>query len=838
MGERGRRSLASLSHAALPRWLAAHPHVVAASVFAAFVLLYLWPVLVGGRILSPLTIQYGVDPWKHLVPDGAHDHFNTVLFDVPTADYPWRWLVRSLLHDGTFPAWNPHVFAGAPLFANPQTGLFSLFSLPLWALSLNYGIGVGAALKLWAGGFGAYLLVRELQLGLLPGLLAGVCFSFSALNIVWLTHETLPAVVVMLPWVVWLVERIHRGGRLGCVLGLAAVTAIALGGGHPGAQVHVLAAAAVYAVLRAGFGTDASGTERLRGLGLALGGLALGTLVMAFMLIPEALSSRGTIGLSARRNGGSLPGSEMPFTTIRTVAFPDWWGRPSAFEVTGAASSLPNYNERTFYAGAIGLVFAAMALLGRGGWRAKAPFVVLGAIGLAVPLHAPGLYWLATHLPVLEDVQSQRMHFLFAFAVAVLAAFGLHGLLERPRGERLRPLAVLAALAVAGVGFAQAGGQPGDAGRVLRHFLTGIDIADAGVAAMTSVGWFALFAFATGVALLVAWRWPGRRRAVAAAVVLLAVADAYHFAHGYQPMTPAEFVPPVTPAIAHLQRHAGSERLIGLGTVLVGDLATTYGLSDVRGYDPPQPTERFHRLWQLAEPEQNVWKPFLIESLDADRLRVVSVLGGRWIVFPPEAVAPEEPVLRAEDRALRPLRRAYLGADAAIFRNPNAAPRAAIPSSVVITGSEPETLDELAAARFDPRRTAVVERDQPGADRLPALPARGRVAIVEDRNARVTMRATLERPGLVVLNDNWSAGWSVRVDGEPAPLLHVNEVMRGVVVERGRHEIVWSYAVPGLRLGAVVSTATLSLMLIAGLAGPLQTAVRRRRSARIPAARR
>ena len=67
----------------------------------------------------------------------------------PRRTYPWRWLVRSLLHEGTLPAWNPYVFTGNPLL-DPQTGLFSPFNLPLWILPLLYALGVAAALKLLA----------------------------------------------------------------------------------------------------------------------------------------------------------------------------------------------------------------------------------------------------------------------------------------------------------------------------------------------------------------------------------------------------------------------------------------------------------------------------------------------------------------------------------------------------------------------------------------------------------------------------------------------------------------------------------------------------------------
>src|SRR6185436_7683347 len=130
------------------------------------------------------------------------------------------------------PAWNPHALTGVPLISNPQTGLFSLFSLPLWVLPLGWALGLAAALKLWAAAMGTYLLVRELRLGFLAGLLAGVAFAFSAMNVTWLAQEIVPAVLVLLPWMLWLVERLLNGrGGSGTAVALAVATAVALGGG-------------------------------------------------------------------------------------------------------------------------------------------------------------------------------------------------------------------------------------------------------------------------------------------------------------------------------------------------------------------------------------------------------------------------------------------------------------------------------------------------------------------------------------------------------------------------------------------------------------------------------
>ena len=512
----------------------------------------------------------------------------------------------------------------------------------------------------------------------------------------------------------------------------------------------------------------------------------------------------------------------MPFQAIRTTIFPDWWGRPSAFEV--APPVLPSYNERTFYAGSVALLLAVVALVSGGAWRSKSAFVGLGVVGLAVPLHAPGLYWLATHLPVVEVVQSQRMHFIFAFAVAVLAAFGLQGLLELSRGARLRLLVPLAALALAVVAVLQVDVQPGDVTRVLRHFWAGVDFPSASVVALTSIAWFVVFALAIGIAFVLAWRWPERRRAVAACVVLLAMGDALHFAHGYQPMGPeASVVPPVTPAIAYLERHAQGTRVVGIGGALPNDWSLTYGFDDVRGYDPPQPTRRFLRVWQLANPEQSPWKPFWLEDWTREALQVVSVLGAGYIVAPPEARS-----LYVYAPALRTARRVYEGPDAVIFRNPNAVPRAMLGSSVALPRGEVDTINALNDSRFDPRTTVVVERDQPGVAGLGAGRPHGTVTIVRDGNASVTLRATLDRRGLVVLNDNWAPGWTVRVDGRRAAPVRVNGVMRGVVVDRGRHEVTWRYAVPGLRLGAALSLLGLAFVLAAIGTG----AYRRRASAR------
>lgn len=102
--------------------------------------------------------------------------------------------------------------------------------------------------------------------------------------------------------------------------------------------------------------------------------------------------------------------------------------------------------------------------------------------------------------------------------------------------------------------------------------------------------------------------------------------------------------------------------------------------------------------------------------------------------------------------------------------------------------------------------------------------------LAEERNARVTLDADLSRAGLVVLGEALTDGWSVEVDGRPSRALHVDEVMRGVVVPAGRHQVVWRFTVPGLRAGALLSLLAVLAVACGVAAHTTRTRLRRARA--------
>jgi hypothetical protein len=792
----------------LARALIAHEHPTAAALFALLVLVYLWPALVGGGLLAPTALVWEFTPWNGN-PPGTMPYLNSDLGDATSAYYPWNVLAREYVHAGTFPAWNPYALGGTPLWANSQIAWLSPFSVPLWILPVHAGIGVAAALKLWTGGFGAYLLARELRLSFWPAIVAGASFALCAFNVVWLSYGPFVTVAVMLPWALWLVERIVRRGRAGDGLGLAAVLGTALLGGHPGTQVHVLAGAAVYALVRALVVAGVARPERLRRLGLVAIAFALGILLSAVVLIPAALVAVDTYGVE-RRMGGA-PGfrsSSIPFDALRTALFPEWWGRPSEqLSIPGPAS----YKERTFYAGAVTILLACVALLARGGWRRMAPLVALGALGLAISLRAPMLYEVVIALPGFDRIQNGRILLWFLLAVALLGGFGLQRLLEL-RGRLGRGWAVPAAALLAAVLATVSLPLDGDVWtEAIDYALSRSDTDDATPAiALASVLWFALFAAALTAIVLLARRRVLRSGVVGGLVALVVALDLLHVAVGYQPIGPAEaLVPPRTPAIDFLARRRDEGRIGGLATVRA-DWFSLYHLRDVRGSDEPRPTLRQARLLDMVDSDGN---PIVFSSLSDVGARVLGLLGVRYLLAPPGVGSG----------GVSGLTPAYEGEDATVFANALALPRVTTPTRVRVAGTEADEFATIADAGFAPPEEALVRADEVGEASL-SRASGGSARVVAEDDDSVRLRASLPQAGLVVLNDAWDSGWHVEVDGRPARPLQVDVALRGVVVPAGTHEIAWRYRVPGLRLGAALSIA--SLLICAGWGASL---LRRRR---------
>jgi len=132
----------------------------------------------------------------------------------------------------------------------------------------------------------------------------------------------------------------------------------------------------------------------------------------------------------------------------------------------------------------------------------------------------------------------------------------------------------------------------------------------------------------------------------------------------------------------------------------------------------------------------------------------------------------------------------------ALFELTNALPRAKLYSNWRVMTNDAQTLETLVSRDFDPAALLLVSGETPVA--APAEPGAdpGSVEITRYKSQRVTLRVEAAASAILLLNDRIAPQWRTYVDGKPAPLLRCNYIMRGVQLEKGRHEVQFRFEPP------------------------------------------
>jgi hypothetical protein len=802
-------------------WLRRRPTLAAALVYALLSLLMFTPAFVPGRTLSPSDYLWTAAPWEPSRPDAVPLlGSNREQLDAVTLFQPFLEYTRAALPD--IPLWNPHIMGGRPFLGNAESAVFSPFSLPAYVLPFLDSLAVMAVLKLFVAALGAYLLGRVLGMRFGGALLTGLVFGFSLWSVTWVPWTTM-SVWAFLPWLCLLSELCVRHPGPLPFAGLAAVVGLQFVGGHPSSSFQVVVAVALFWALRVLLVRP----FRARAVGLRLltlgGAIAAGTLLAALVLIPFVELLAHSIDPEIR----SAYKSHEPGRYLLGLFLHDWWGRGSRVTLEFASG----LEEHAYYVAALPLMLAGAALV----LRRRRERVVVAAVGagaLAVAVGIPPLFDLVAALPGFSESRNGRLAVITVLCVAVLAGWGLDDLSRgrAPAGRRRLAVWASSGLAVLPLLIVVAGGRIhlhalGSALRVAWGFATptkelasqkggGID----GLVHLASLlEWLVL---AVASLALLALRARGRLgvKGFVALAIALTAADLFKAGMGYNPaITKAQAEQPATGAIRFL-RAQRPERFAGLRPVapvspavpLPPDVAMRYGLYDARGYDLPM-EKRYTELWRsVITPLRPCNYAFCPQAAATNpgALKALGLLGVRYLLQ-----GPRDPPLHGRFRL------AYAGADARVYRNPIALPRAFLVDRQVVARSAAAARQTVTSPAFAPRLAAVTERRLPGlaVGGSGAAQAASRARVTSYRREQVIVRTDAVRPALLVLTDSWFPGWQARVDGRPAPVHRVDYLIRGVLVPRGSHRVELRYEPASWRVGWVVSVLAFAGILATAL---------------------
>jgi hypothetical protein len=160
--------------------------------------------------------------------------------------------------------------------------------------------------------------------------------------------------------------------------------------------------------------------------------------------------------------------------------------------------------------------------------------------------------------------------------------------------------------------------------------------------------------------------------------------------------------------------------------------------------------------------------------------------------------------------------------------NTTALPRAWFVSRLIRVLDDRTAASLLLDPAFDLREHATVDDSALSgiaAERLEQMHSDGNSAqvleIVDGWN-RQSLVAETQQPALLVIGESWFPGWQVRVDGVPQPLLRVDVLFRGIMLDAGRHRIELRYRPWQFPVGCTVAALgllTVALALIPRLGG-------------------
>lgn len=781
--------------------------------FLGFALAVMAPVL-AGQVPIPTDTLALWGPQNITDPRPVN---NPVLNDAAVQNLPWQIFVRRSLAGGEWPLWDPTLFAGYPFLGNDQNQLYYPVAWLLLLLPLPAALQVNPVLHLWLAGAGMYTLARLSRTSRTGSVLAGLAFAGSSQLYTSLEPSSISNIYVWLPWIVAASEMAWRrrswawAAGAGLLLGVQGVAGhlpwFIYSGALLGAWLGARVAALAWTTARHdGTTWRAWGGQAARAGAILAGGPALA----AIHLVPLLELAR----LSSRIGATPLPiGPDQFDRTFRLLArqlnlfVPEFFGSP-----VGGIVGNPVINLA--YVGLAGLALALVALV----LRRERRVWFLGAMGLSAFGMMAGLpLFNRLHtLPGLETQMPQRTAYLFIFCVALLSGLGFDAWLALARRHWRGAVVLSLGLTAGGLGIAalladQHGRTPDPALFALQTAA----LRQAALIAAGLAGWVVLMLLVGGERR----RWG---RAVAAGALLgLTTADLLTYAPGYNTYVSVDTLQFHNAAADLLRADPQPWRMITAdapGPVFVPNMATLYALTDVQGYDSLH-LARYETYWTAADPAlrdggyfNTVFRPQSYTSTQALLLNV------RYLVTA-QPLSPAPPASWA---------RVYTATrDVTVYRNQAALPRAFVVGGAEVLGAEAIPA-RLAAPGFDPRRAVLLEEAPPVG--FPTTPGDstppGTATITRYRNLSVDLTAQMDRPGWLVLGDVNYPGWTVTVDGQPAPLYTAYALVRAVPLAAGSHTVHFGFQPLSVLGGAVVSG--IALLLALGMIGG--TALRRRRA--------
>ncbi|MDX2031646.1 MAG: YfhO family protein [Blastocatellia bacterium] len=360
--------------------------------------------------------------------------------------FPAYKFVVGELRQGHLPLWTPFLYAGAPLLAEWQAGVFDplnwLHLLGAGSRTLTTSLQLTFSLALC----GTFRYARAIGFTRRAALVSALIYGFGGFIVGRTLYPGFLHIVALAPLVLSFVERLHQARRWRDCAGGAAVVAWQVFGAHPQPLIYSSLLACAYALFCAFPRRDPAPRALRDRLGFLFQFALIfvaGAALAAAQLLPAAEFARDSVRKQWPYELFTLH-SLHPISLL-TQLFPFLHGTGQAIYRMPYWGPYWHHNEAQIYLGALALALALAG--GLAAWRRRCDlmvfwsFVAIAGVLLSMGRYVGPLAKALFHVPVLGQFRSPNRHWMeVALAVAVLAGYAVDRLLREEAARLARGL--------------------------------------------------------------------------------------------------------------------------------------------------------------------------------------------------------------------------------------------------------------------------------------------------------------------------------------------------------------------------------------------------------------
>ena len=790
--------------------------------FFTVLFLFFYKPIIYGLSLVPASILYDMD---HIYR-GFNDKVdilpkNSLLTDLVYQMYPWYQYTIDSINHFSIPLWNPYSLTGLPFLANSQSSIFEITKLLSYflAISANGFMLFSGFVTLFLAGFFTYLYCKNLKIGELGSLTSGLAFMFSGPIIVWLGYP-LVSTFIWLPLLLLAIDRIFQNKSYLWVVILSFAIAFQFFGGNPEISWFVLFFSAIYTL----FNIFHCLIDKIRKKEifqrsiLIVTSLVLGLMIASVQLIPttEFLiqsneMKKGRTGLANNNffeiigeqwNGwNNLSNIKNSTENVILIVYPDFFGNPATKSYWGAG----NYNESAVYIGIIPLIFAFISIISvfRKNQKRKNKHNILffSTIGLScflVFISFP-IFRLVAYLPIFNISIIGRLRFIFVFALAILAGFGVSYFVNK-KWDFINKIKTFNTIYISIILL------------IIIFAYLYLKYASIGISfemAKNKIIFLIILSILSNIIISTILLYKSKsfkNNFAKGALVILIIFELFSYGQKYHPSIEKEFIYPVTPAIEYLNNNIDNFRFTSYKitvnkfiTSISPNSSVVWKLQDLRGYEIIKP-------YRYEEFE----KHFGSYTYNFFSHKVFDLVGVKYFV---QGVTDRENEILSKDEDIE---LAYQDDLINIYENRKVMPRAFVVFDVKLVENNINAIENFLDDSFDPRFQALVESKSE--EKLKLKNQNNlefeHAEIISYLPCKIKIKVNNKRDGLLVLTDSFYKGWKAYIDGEEVEIYPTNVAFRGIYAPEGEYEVLFLYKPDSFKYSIYITAAGLMVCFL------------------------